>query len=335
MEKTKIIAEIAQAHDGDLNILHSYIDALASTGVDIVKFQIHIAEKESSPYEKFRVPAKHKDKTRFDYWKRMEFTREEWISVKRHCEEKGLEFFASPFSLEAVRLLDGIGIKRYKVASGEIDNFLMLNCIRKTGKEIWISTGLATYSEIEKTLKFLDYPKEKIALFQCTTDYPTKPHEIGLNVIGELSGRFGVRVGLSDHSGYIFPSLAAVTLGVELIECHVVFDKNMPLPDSNSSLIIDEFRTLVKGVRFIENAMRHPVDKNNTEGYKELKSLFGKSLVLNKDLKMGDIINLVDLEDRKPGNMGIPAKLYQDVVGRKLKVNLREGSFIKEDNVEV
>jgi N,N'-diacetyllegionaminate synthase len=121
-----IIAEIGQAHDGSLGILHSFIDALKNTGIDAVKFQTHIAKAESSIYEPFRVEFSYEDKTRFDYWKRMEFSLDEWKEIKKHCDDVGLEFMSSPFSNLAVDYLEEIGIKKYKIGSGEVSNFLML-----------------------------------------------------------------------------------------------------------------------------------------------------------------------------------------------------------------
>ncbi|WP_311196036.1 N-acetylneuraminate synthase family protein [Antarcticibacterium sp. 1MA-6-2] len=124
-----IIAEIAQAHDGFLGIAHSYIDALSKTGVDAVKFQVHIAEAESSIHEPFRVKFSTQDKSRFDYWKRMEFSVEQWQELRTHCDEAGVEFMASPFSNAAVDLLEKLEVKRYKIGSGEVNNFLMLEKI--------------------------------------------------------------------------------------------------------------------------------------------------------------------------------------------------------------
>ena len=122
--KYDLIAEIGQAHDGSLGIAHSYIDALANTGVSTIKFQMHIAEAESSIYEPFRVNFSYEDKTRYDYWKRMQFSIEQWSELKRHCEDKGLEFLVSPFSLAAVEILEKLDIKRYKIGSGEVNNNL-------------------------------------------------------------------------------------------------------------------------------------------------------------------------------------------------------------------
>ena len=125
-----IIAEIGQAHEGSFGILHSYIDALAPTGVDAVKFQMHIAEAESSEHEPFRVKFSLEDKTRFDYWKRMGFSLEQWKGIKKHCDEVGLDFICSPFSNLAVDWLEEIGVEQYKIGSGEVNNFLIIgkNC---------------------------------------------------------------------------------------------------------------------------------------------------------------------------------------------------------------
>ena len=175
-----IIAEIAQAHDGSVGILHSYIDALASTSVDAVKFQTHIAEAESSEYEKFRVPFSYVDKTRFDYWKRMELSLEQWIEIKNHCHKVGLLFISSPFSCEAVDLLEQAGVDQYKVGSGEVTNLLMLEKIAKTGKPVILSSGMSSVKEIDEAIALLNKFNCNVSLLQCTTAYPTQPKQWGL-----------------------------------------------------------------------------------------------------------------------------------------------------------
>ena len=134
--KTQLIAEIAQAHDGSLGILHSFIDALAETGVQTIKFQIHNAEAESSEFEKFRIPFSYVDKTRKDYWKRMEFSFGQWQDIKRHVEENDMEFLATPFSIAAVEMLERLHVNRYKVGSGDVNNLLLLDRIAQTVKPI-------------------------------------------------------------------------------------------------------------------------------------------------------------------------------------------------------
>jgi sialic acid synthase SpsE len=175
MKPIKIIAEIAQAHDGSLGILHSYIDALATTGVDAIKFQTHIAEAESSEYEQFRVNFSYVDKTRFDYWKRMEFSIDQWKEIKQHCDKVGLEFMSSPFSNKAVDYLEEIGVNQYKVGSGEISNLLLLNRLSETGKPVILSSGLSDWDELETAINFLQSKNTDVSILQCTTQYPTSP----------------------------------------------------------------------------------------------------------------------------------------------------------------
>ena len=179
-----IIAEIAQAHDGSIELAHSYIDALAKTGVNAVKFQVHIAEAESSIHEPFRVKLASQDKSRFDYWKRMEFSLQQWKGLKKHCDEAGVEFLASPFSNAAVDLLEEVGVKRYKIGSGEVNNFLLLEKIARTGKPVLLSSGMSSFEELGHTLAFLKKRKVEISILQCTTAYPTQHENYGLNVIG-------------------------------------------------------------------------------------------------------------------------------------------------------
>jgi len=332
-EKVYIIAEIGQAHEGSLGILHSYIDALAHTGVDAIKFQTHIAEAESSIYEPFRVKFSYEDETRYDYWKRMEFTLEEWKGIKKHCDDVELEFMSSPFSNMAVDWLEEIGVQKYKIGSGEVNNFLMLEKIAKTGKDIILSSGMSSFSELDETISFLKQFDNNISILQCTTKYPTLATDIGLNVLSELRERYSLPVGLSDHSSTIYPGLAAVSLGAEILEFHVVFDKKIFGPDSQSSLTIEETKQLVEGVRFIETSLNFKIDKNDNSAFKELKNIFEKSLSVNKIMKKGDIVTINDLEAKKPFGYGISSKLYKNIIGKKLTKNLNKWDFIQEGDI--
>lgn len=332
-KKTFIIAEIGQAHEGSLGILHSYIDALADTGIDAIKFQTHIAEAESSDYEPFRVKFSYEDDTRYDYWKRMEFTLEQWRDIKKHCEELGLEFISSAFSNMAVDWLEELDVKKHKIGSGEVSNFLMLEKIAKTGKDIILSSGMSNFKELDETINFLKQFDSKVSILQCTTMYPTGAEDIGLNVIDELKTRYNLPVGLSDHSSTIYPSLSAVSLGAEILEFHAVFDKSMFGPDSKSSLTINEIKQLVEGVRFIEKSLANKIDKTDNSKFKELKNIFEKSLSVNKDLDAGEVISFDDLEAKKPYGYGISAKNYQDVIGKKLNKKLNKWDFLKEEDI--
>jgi len=329
-----IIAEVAQAHDGSLGILHSYIDAIAETGVDAIKFQTHIAEAESSAKEPFRTNFSYEDATRYDYWKRMSFNKEQWIGIKEHCEEKGLQFLSSPFSIAAVDLLESIGISQYKIGSGEVTNFLMLERIAKTGKPIILSSGMSSYSELDSAIDIIRAHGNELSILQCTTSYPTPPERIGLNVISELKTRYpNFRVGLSEHTGRIATGIAAVALGAEILEFHAVFDRRMFGPDTASSLTIGEITDLVSSVRFLENSLSNPIDKNDLSPYSELKSIFEKSIAVNKDLPEGHILSLEDLEAKKPANEGISARFFRDILGKAINKKLAKWSFLKREDI--
>lgn len=331
---TFIIAEIGQAHEGSLGIAHSYIDALADTGVDAVKFQTHIAKAESSEHEPFRINFSYEDKTRIGYWERMQFTEEQWLGLKKHCEEKGMEFISSPFSIAAVELLENINVKRYKIGSGEISNHLLLEKIARTGKPVILSSGLSSFEELDETIDFLRPYQNKISLLQCTTSYPTKPGQWGLNLIPTLKKRYKIPVGFSDHSGKIYPSLAAFLLGAQVLEFHVVFDRRMFGPDASSSLTIDEVKELVNAVKMLEFDFERESQKTIDENINDLKKIFEKSLAVNKNLSAGHTIQFDDLEAKKPKGFGIAANNYKDVIGKKLAVNKEAFSFIKLSDLE-
>ena len=332
--KPYLIAEIAQAHDGSLGILHSYIDAVAKTGVQAIKFQMHIAEAESSIHEPFRVKFSKEDATRYDYWKRMEFSLEQWKEIKAHCDEVGLDFICSPFSNMAVDWLEEVGIHTYKVGSGEVTNLLLLEKITQTGKPIIISSGMSSFSELDETVEFLKSKNAVFSILQCTTAYPTLPEQYGLNVISELKERHKVPVGFSDHSSRISTGIAAVALGAEILEFHVVFHHGLFGPDAVASLTIEQTKLLVEAVEKIHLALNNPINKNNTDAFRELKSIFEKSLAINKDLPKGHTITFTDLESKKPSGFGISAKDFRNVIGKKLTNNKTKWDFLNEEDLQ-
>ncbi|MEQ1956683.1 N-acetylneuraminate synthase family protein [Mesorhizobium yinganensis] len=328
-----LVAEVGQAHDGSLGIAHSFIDALAGIDVNAIKFQTHIAEAESSIHEPFRTRFSYADETRYDYWKRMEFTLEQWRGIKAHCDKAGLDFISSPFSNAAVDLLEEVGVTKYKIGSGEVSNFLMLEKIARTGKDIILSSGMSDLAELDSAVNFLRLFGNKLTVLQCCTSYPTKAEDIGLRVMDSLRERYDLPVGLSDHSGVIYPCLAAATLGASVLEFHIIFDKRMFGPDSSSSLSVDEVKNLAEGVRFIESAMGHGTEKADNSRFESLRKVFGKSLAVNRELKAGAVLTFDVLEAKKPAGYGIPAKEYMRVVGKRLKYDLDSWSFLREDNV--
>ncbi|RED19571.1 N-acetylneuraminate synthase [Flavobacterium cutihirudinis] len=328
-----VIAEIGQAHEGSLGILHSYIDAIAQTGVDAVKFQMHIAEAESSEHEPFRVKFSLEDKLRFDYWKRMGFSLEQWKDIKLHCDNLGLEFMCSPFSNLAVDWLEEIGVNSYKIGSGEVNNFLILEKIARTGKPVILSSGMSSYKELEKTVLFLKERNVDFSILQCTTAYPTQPNQYGLNIIQELKNRYNVPIGFSDHSAKTETCIAATALGASILEFHVVFDRQIFGPDSKSSLTIAETKDLVTAVRNINQALINPINKNENTAFSELKQIFEKSLAVNKDLAKNHVLTFDDLESKKPKGFGIDASQFQNIIGKTLNKDVKKWDFLNETDL--
>jgi N-acetylneuraminate synthase len=327
-----VIGEVGQAHDGSLGTAHAYIDAIADAGADAVKFQTHIADAESSADEPWRVKFSRQDVTRYDYWKRMQFTTEQWLGLKEHADERKLLFLSSPFSLEAVRLLSGLGIKAWKLASGEINNIPLVDAMVASQLPVLASTGMSTLNEIDQVVERLKASSGGFALLQCSSTYPTPPDRIGLNVVSELRDRYQCKVGLSDHSGTIFPSLAAVTLGASIIEVHVVLSRKSFGPDVSSSVTDQELGDLVKGIRMIETALSSPVDKSKIPpDLVETKRTFGRSIVFERDLQAGHTLLVEDLSLKKPGN-GLGAEHLTTIIGRKLRRSVSKGQRASEED---
>jgi N,N'-diacetyllegionaminate synthase len=331
-----IIAEIAQAHDGSVGILHSYIDALASTGVDAVKFQTHIAEAESSQHETFRVPFSYVDKTRFNYWKRMELSLEQWKEVRNHCYEVGLKFISSPFSCKAIDVLEASEVDMYKVGSGEVNNHLLLEKIAETGKPVILSSGMSTLCELDAAVSIYTSRDIPVSVLQCTTAYPTAPEQWQLHIIKTLKCRYhNIKIGYSDHSGDIISCIAATALGADILEFHVVFDKRMFGPDAKASLEIDEVARLVNGVKQLRASLSVESTKDEqAQRVTDLKKLFGKSLSVNKDLAAGHTITFNDLEAKKPYGFGIAPSEYKNLIGKKVVRPLKQWDFLNLHDIQ-
>ena len=215
-ERCMIVAEVAQSHEGSLGMAHAFIDAIADAGADAVKFQTHIASAESTPHEPWRIKFSQQDETRYDYWKRMEFSEAQWQGLRSHALKVGLQFLSTPFSVEAFEMLKRVGVAAWKVASGETANTPMLDLMIQTGLPIILSTGMSSLGEIDNAVKQVKEKGAPLAVLQCTTAYPCPPEKVGLNLIPEFRERYDCFVGLSDHSGLIYPGLAAATLGIEI-----------------------------------------------------------------------------------------------------------------------
>ena len=333
-DKCLIIAEVAQAHDGSLGTAHAYIDAIEKTGADAVKFQTHIAAAESTPDEPWRIKFSPQDKTRFEYWKRMEFSEEQWAGLKKHANERNLMFLSSAFSNEAFDLLNRIGVAAWKVASGEVTNTVMLNRMLKSGLSILLSTGMSPIDEIDRIVNKINQHGNDYAVLQCTSMYPAPPEKLGLNMLSIFKDRYNCPVGLSDHSGNIYAGLAAASLGASILEVHVTFSRDCFGPDVPASITTDELHQLVEGLKFINTALSNPVSKEDmAEELSPMRQLFTKSIVVNRDLEKGTILTEAMLSLKKPGD-GLPPGKMNELIGKKLKVDLPKDTRVKENDLE-
>jgi N-acetylneuraminate synthase len=262
LDRCLVVAEVGLSHDGSLGLAHAFIDEIARNGADAVKFQTHIAEAESTPAEPFRVKFSRQDATRYEYWQRIAFSEPQWQGLADHARERGLVFLSSPFSREAVDLLERVGMEMWKIASGEIGNLPLLDAMIATGRPILLSSGMSDMVEMDKAVDRVRRAGLPLAVLQCTTAYPCPPERVGLNMIPFFRARYGCSVGLSDHSGTIYPGLAAVTLGAEVVEVHVTMSRGMFGPDVPASITMEELRALVDGIRFVERMRASPVDKD-------------------------------------------------------------------------
>ena len=330
----QIVAEIAQAHDGSLGTALAYVDAVAAAGADVVKFQTHIAAAESTPREPWRVRFSPQDETRYDYWRRMEFTEAQWGALRQRADAAGVGFVSSAFSSEAFALLSRVGVDAWKVASGEVTNTPLLTRMAASGSPVWISSGMSDLADLDRAVTLARGHGAAVTVFQCTSMYPTPPEHVGLNILTELRARFpDCRVGLSDHSGTIFPSLAAVALGADVVEVHVCFSRAGFGPDVPASITLEELRELVRGVRFLERARAHPVDKDAMAvELKPLRELFTKSVVAAEALSAGTVLTHAHLALKKPGT-GLPPEHLEGLVGRRLAVAVAKDTMLAAEHL--
>jgi N,N'-diacetyllegionaminate synthase len=329
-----VIAEVAQSHDGSLGMAHAFIDAAAQAGAGAIKFQTHFAAEESTPAEPWRVRFSTQDATRYDYWRRMEFTDEQWVELKKHADDRGLQFLSSPFSRRAVELLDRIGVPAWKVASGEIANYPLLDAMLATNKPILLSTGMSPWDEIDAAVARVRAAVRPMAVMQCTTEYPCPAEKAGLNLLAELRSRYECPVGFSDHSGQIYAGLAAASLGATLVEVHVAFSREMFGPDVPSSVTFAELKQLTEGVAYIQRALANPVDKNRIAADKqELRSIFGRSIVAANDLEAGTALTEQHVAFKKPGT-GLALSRLGEILGKTLRRPLARDQQLRLDDFE-
>jgi N-acetylneuraminate synthase len=307
-----VIAEIGNNHDGSIHQAERLIVAAHEAGADAVKFQTHIAEAEMHP----STPTPpHFDEPRWEFTKRMELSLDDHLRLKAFAEEHGLLFFSSPFSIEAVELLEQVGTPLYKIASGEVTNPPLIEAVAATGKPVLLSSGMSGLDELDAAMEILRGAGSEVLVMQCTSNYPCPPEKVNLRAMPALGERYGTLYGLSDHTPDVHTSIAAVALGASAIEKHFTLSKRLYGPDHHASLTPEELAVLVTGVRQVEAALGS-AEKLRDPELDPARATFEKSVVSAAAIPAGVTIELAMLTTKRPGN-GIPAVRLGEVVGRR------------------
>ena len=325
MSAVNVIAEVGMTHDGSLGHAMRMAEAAAECGVDAVKFQLHDAQAETT--RGAPSPPYFKHETRWEYFERTAFTDEQWAALKRACERAGAEFLCSVFSLEAVERLERLGVARYKIGSGEVTNLELVRRVAETRKPVLLTSGMSSWAELDAAVAAAG---DDVTVLQCTSQYPTPPERVGLNVFAELSERYGKPVGFSDHTLGNYAAFAAVTLGATVVEKHFTLSRDLYGADARFATEPPEFEDLVDGIRELETMLANPVDKDDLEPFGEMKQVFEKSVVSTREIPAGAEISREMVAAKKPGT-GIPARMLPEVLGRRARVDIAADTVITED----
>lgn len=323
-----MIAEAGMNHDGSLGNAIRMAEVAAECGADAVKFQLHDAAAETT--RDAPSPPYFQHESRYEYFERTAFDDQQWATLKAACDRAGIEFVCAPFSLEALERLERLGVARYKIGSGEVTNLELVRAAAETGKPVLLSSGMSSLAELDAAVEAAG---ENVTVLQCTSEYPTPPERVGLNVLAELRERYGKPVGLSDHTLGPYASFAAVALGASVVEKHFTLSKEMYGPDASLALEPPELEELVDGIREIEAMLASPVDKDDLSGLVEMKQVFEKSVVATADIPAGATIERGMLAAKKPGT-GIPARRLPELIGRRTRVDIAADSVLTEDFIE-
>ena len=333
-KKQLVIAEIAQSHDGSLNYVHSFIDEVARAGANIIKFQAHFASDESSKEESFRTFTTYKKETRFEYWKRMQFSNEEWAEIYKHVKKRKLLFSASVFSTKSITVLKKIGVDIWKIPSGEsLDLGLIKEVTKVSSKPLFISTGMNTQKEVDNIYNFMKKKKNNFMLMHCVSQYPCEDKNMGMNILREYSKRYNCLIGYSDHSGKLEVPLIALENEINAVEVHVTFNKKLFNPDVTSSIDFNDLNFLCNYVSKKNRLQKFKVSKNIlAKRVSKNRILFSKSLALKNDMKKNQVIKLNHIVLKKPG-IGISWKDRRKVIGKVLTKNKSKNNLLKVSDV--
>lgn len=331
MKKTIIIAEAGVNHNGSVDIAYQLIDKAKEAGADVVKFQTAKAENVIS---KFAQKADYQKKTtgvnesQLDMAKKLTLSYNQFLNLKNYCHKKQIEFLSTPFDLESVDFLYGIGCRFWKIPSGEITNYPYLVKIAKTALPVIMSTGMATLEEVRDAVSVLKKNGVgEICLLHCTTEYPAPIADVNLRAMLTLREEFGCKVGYSDHTPGIYISVAAVAMGASVIEKHFTLDRNMEGPDHKASLEPNELASMVGAIRDVEKALGDGGKKTALSEKKNI-DIARKSIVASVAISKGEIFTEENITTKRPGS-GISPMRWNEVLGMKAIRDFAEDELIE------
>ncbi|NFH90638.1 polysaccharide biosynthesis protein [Clostridium botulinum] len=311
-----IIAEAGSNHNGDINQAKKLVDIAVEAGVDAVKFQTFTGDKLFSKAH----PAN-------EFVKRFEFKLEWHKEIKEYCDSKGIMFMTTPFQKDAVDLLEELGTEAYKVASGDMDYYSLLDYISNTGKPVILATGMAYMDEVKEAVDRIKQGKtQEIAVLHCISNYPPKDEDINLNILKTMKEELDMPIGFSDHSMGITVPVAAVAMGAKIIEKHFTISRKLEGMDHFYALEPHELKQMVEEIRKVEKAMGTETKVPVKAEYAE-RHYARRGIIAACNLKAGDIIEEKHLDYVRPVN-GIESKYYKEVIGRKVNKDLKEDEAI-------
>ena len=328
-----IIAEAGVNHNGSISIAKKLIDMAVKAGADAVKFQTFKAENLVTMNAKKANYQKKNDKrneSQFDMLKKLELSPLMHKVLLSYCKKKNILFLSSPFDLQSIDFLNNLGLKIFKIPSGEITNFPYLKKIGRLKKKIILSTGMSNMSEIKKALKVLvksGTKKKNITVLHANTEYPTPARDVNLRSMLSIGKKLNVNFGYSDHTLGFEVSVAAVALGAKCIEKHFTLNSNLRGPDHRASLEPKDLIKMIKAIRNIEIALGSRVKRPSKSEIANIK-IVRKSLVASRDIKKGEIFTEQNLTAKRPGNGLSPFKITKFLGKRSLK-NYKKDQQIK------
>ena len=334
--KTLIIAEAGVNHNGNFEIAKQLVDKAVEAGADIVKFQTCKAENVISRYadkaEYQKVTTGEAD-SQLEMVRKLMLTYEEYGKLKEYCDEKGITFLSTAFDLPSVDYLHSIGMKLWKIPSGEITNLPLLIKIASLHEPIIMSTGMSELSEVADAVKTLIlYGANDITLLHCTTEYPAPYEDVNLKAMETMRDAFDLPIGYSDHTKGLEIPVAAVARGACVIEKHFTLDRNMEGPDHKASIEPDELKQMVNMIRHVEVAVGDGVKKVSVSEAKN-QDIARKSIIAKTVIKAGETFTEENITTKRPGN-GINPMRWFDLLGKKAKHDYEEDYLIEKDELD-